>query len=133
MTDHVDPRIEAAAIALYVAVQPKFRTPEGWDGIAGLWKREYRTHATAALAAADKAATIATVEEMDALTQGALVSCENANPAWPDVFLHTGGKRDPWLALDPSDRDDGERTLDSGTVLRWHGKGEARVIRWGTE
>lgn len=62
-----DPRIEAAAIALYVAVRPSDRTPDGWGDVRPVWHANYRDSARAALAAADKAATITTVEELDAL------------------------------------------------------------------
>lgn len=68
-----DPRIEAAAIACYVAVQPNHRKPEGWEEVPGVWKKNYRDQATAALAAADTAATITTVEELDALPVGSVV------------------------------------------------------------
>ena len=128
-----DPRIEAAAIALYADVNKGHAAQSGWDEVRPRWQESYRSNARAALAAADKAATITTVEGLDALPVGTLVMCANVNPTWPAVFLHTGSKRDPWLALDPSDRDDGETTLDSGTILTWHGKGTARVIHWGTE
>lgn len=71
---------------------------------------------------------VTTEEELDALPEGTLIACVKANPKWPDVFLHTGSSRAPWLHLDPSDREDGETTTTSGAVLRWHGNGSATVM-----
>lgn len=74
---------------------------------------------------------VTTVEELDVLPAGTLIACVNLNPNWPSVFLNVGGIRAPWLHLDPGDRDDGESTMPSGEVLRWHGHGTATVLRVG--
>lgn len=63
MTDHVDPRIEAAAIALYVDIDRRDRTPSMWPSVKPRWQESYRRNATAALAAADKAAPDVLVED----------------------------------------------------------------------
>ncbi|WNM64523.1 hypothetical protein SEA_MIDNIGHTRAIN_36 [Arthrobacter phage MidnightRain] len=73
---------------------------------------------------------VTTVEELEALPAGTLLRCLRVyqNPEWPTVFLHAGSKRMPWLNLDPGDRDDGEVTVESGYVLRWHGTESVTVI-----
>ena len=80
-----DPRTEAAAIALYVSTQPEIRKPEQWPGVATIWQHNYRKQATAALAAADKAATITTVEELEALPLRSIVACMGIAPGTRNV------------------------------------------------
>lgn len=77
---------------------------------------------------------ITNADALDALPAGTILRCvkAKANPDWPDVFLHTGSKRKPWLHLDPSDRDDGDDTEYSEAVLRWHGDGSAVILHVGT-
>lgn len=53
-----DPRIEPAAIALYVDIDRRDRIPSMWPSVKPRWQESYRRSAIAALAAADKAATI---------------------------------------------------------------------------
>lgn len=71
-----------------------------------------------------------TVEELDQLPHGAVIMATggNWNPEHPELFLKCGYKHAPWMALDPSDRDDGENLESSGAVLRWRCDGEARVL-----
>lgn len=52
-----DPRIEAAARALYASVNKPHAERFGWDEVKPRWQESYRNDARAALAAADKAAT----------------------------------------------------------------------------
>lgn len=68
---------------------------------------------------------------LDALPEGSLIGSVKINPNWPDVFMHTGNKNQPWLHLDPSDRDDGEATLFSDELLRWHCSGSATILHLG--
>lgn len=68
---------------------------------------------------------------LDALPEGTLILCFKVNPNWPDVFIHTGNKSQPWLHLDPSDRDDGENALFSEALLRWHSNGAATILHLG--
>ncbi|MGP5381620.1 hypothetical protein ACTXL8_05470 [Glutamicibacter arilaitensis] len=70
------------------------------------------------------------VEELDALQRGTVIMATggNWNPEHPELFLKCGYKHAPWMALDPSDRDDGENLESSGAVLRWRCDGEARVL-----
>lgn len=58
MTDHVDPRIEPAARALYASVNKPHAERFGWDEVNPRWQENYRSDARAALAAADKAAVL---------------------------------------------------------------------------
>lgn len=69
-----DPRIEAAARALNVGgwtCQEGSDEPGNYDACADC-KRYCDEHATAALAAADAASIVTTVEELDALPEGAV-------------------------------------------------------------
>ena len=70
------------------------------------------------------------VEELDALPHGTVIMATGGrwNPSHPELFLKCGYSHAPWLALDPSDRDDGENLESSGAVLRWRCDGEARVL-----
>ena len=55
-----DPRVEAAARAIYADVNKGHASEKGWANVLGRWQESYRSNARAALAAADKAATITT-------------------------------------------------------------------------
>lgn len=70
------------------------------------------------------------VEELDALPHGTVIMATggNWNPQHPELFLKCGYSHAPWMALDPSGRDDGENLESSGAVLRWRCDGEARVL-----
>ena len=71
-----DPRIEAAAVAIH-DIRPWIH--ESWE------PSDYREQATAALAAADKAATITTVEGLDALPIRNIVACMGIAPGTRNV------------------------------------------------
>ena len=83
---------------------------------------------TAYLAAALPEVT--SVEELDQLPQGAVIMATGGqwNPDYPELFLKAGYAHAPWLALDPSDRDDGENLESSGAILKWRCDGSARVL-----
>lgn len=70
------------------------------------------------------------VEELEALPHGTVIMATggNWNPEHPELFLKCGYSHAPWMALDPSDRDDGENLESSGTVLKWRCDGKARVL-----
>lgn len=68
-----DPRIEAAAKALYGDVNKSHAAQNGWDEVLPRWQESYRGNARAALAAADKAATITTVEGLAELPQETVI------------------------------------------------------------
>lgn len=93
----------------------------------------WEAYALAAVTAFQTAMVLTTIGELDALPSGSIIMCvkKGSNPDWPELFLNAGSRDAPWLALDPSDRDDGEVTLHSGTVLRWHGEGSVTVLRLG--
>lgn len=110
-----DPRIEAAAKALYVDVDSKHRTADGYDEIAGKWKRGYVVAATAAVAAIDKAAIITSIEQLDALPELSVVIDSD-----PDVIEKHGNR---WRSMNEG----GEFYSSIRIGL------PARVIHWGTE
>jgi len=73
---------------------------------------------------------VTSVEELDQLPQGAVIMATGGqwNPDYPELFLKAGYTHAPWLALDPSDRDDGENLESSGATLKWRCDGAARVL-----
>lgn len=103
-----DPRIEAAARALL-----KFETTTlSLDDVPGPTGRDMYRRATAAVAAIDKAATISTIEQIDALPPGSVV-LDAEGTAWKRGAGSWVGT-DDYGDLEPQ---------PSG----------ARVIHWGTE
>lgn len=89
-----DPRIEAAARALYASVNKPHAERFGWDEVKPRWQESYRSDATAALAAADKAATITTFTGAEvnqagwvcgACEPGDYAKCEDCQIACDDV------------------------------------------------
>ena len=74
--------------------------------------------------------TVNSVEELDQLPHGTVIMATggNWNPEHPELFLKCGYAHAPWMALDPSDRSDGEDMESSGAVLKWRCDGEARVL-----
>lgn len=123
MTDHVDPRIEPAARALYEYDRNASCSPDrwpDWDSPDNNGREIGRDMATAALAAADKAATITTVEELDALPiESVILDCEGYPyrrvRQYPDV-------PSSWEGYELGEH------LDVDTI-----DFPARVIHWGTE
>lgn len=114
MTEHVDPRVEAAAKA--IAEHNGYRHA----GLSLADKKFYAESAIAALAAADKAATIKTVEELDALPiESVILDCEGYPyrrvRQYPDV-------PSSWEGYELGEH------LDVDTI-----DFPARVIHWGTE
>ena len=73
-----------------------------------------------------KPRTITTAEELDALAEGTLISTPSRNPHYPSVFRKAWA--DGWLALDPSDRDDGENTITATALLRWYSHDSTATI-----
>lgn len=118
MTEHVDPRIEAAAKALWD--HGKNTGTWHWHQVSEDTRERYRAEAIAALAAADKAATIKTVEELDALPiESVILDCEGYPyrrvRQYPDV-------PSSWEGYELGEH------LDVDTI-----DFPARVIHWGTE
>lgn len=115
-----DPRIEAAAAALLT-----FETTTlPLDEVPGPRAREMRRKATAALAAADKAATITTVEGLDALPVGSVILSDTyqyslTTPNYPVSFQKLYGGL--WY------RGGRSSNTHESYIL------PARVIHWGTE
>lgn len=109
MTDRVDPRIEAAAKAFRAEFPTLNNGIEAYRRQMGRW-----------LAAADKAATIKTVEELDALPiESVILDCEGYPyrrvRQYPDV-------PSSWEGYELGEH------LDVDTI-----DFPARVIHWGTE
>lgn len=70
---------------------------------------------------------ITTADELDSLPQRAIIrAVQSRNPKYGDVFERF---LSGWLHLDPSDRSDGEGTVHSAEVLRWHGD-ESVTVLW---
>ncbi|OIH85999.1 hypothetical protein BLJ79_04180 [Arthrobacter sp. UCD-GKA] len=113
-----DPRIEAAAIALYGDVNKSHANEKGWDEVLPRWQESYRGNARVALAAADKAATITADdlkhdENFDPMKQfpmGTIVESK-------DGSVWYWSEDDEWETLN----------LPGSKSLR----GPARVIHWG--
>lgn len=110
-----DPRIEAAA--RQVAVEHGYPASYFPDGMAEVHAKSYRQQAARILAAADKAATIATVEGLDALPVGSVIIIAQGG-VWEKYKTERWGWRE--TGITPS----GEA---SDITL------PARVIHWGTE
>lgn len=88
-----------------------------------------RKTAEAILAAGwTKPRTITTVEELDALPEGTLISTPCNNPLYRNVFRKAWA--DGWLDLDPSDREDGEITETAAALLRWNSKDGTATVLW---
>lgn len=81
-----DPRIEAAAVALL-----SFETSTPLDDVPGPVGRDVYRRATAALAAADKAATITTVEELATIPDDSIV--RTAEGRTGQVYTYRNGSR----------------------------------------
>lgn len=67
---------------------------------------------------------------LDQLPFGTIImgARDRFNQDYPELFRNSGSKDRPWMHLDPSDRDDGEATEHSGTVLRWRLDGKAVIL-----
>ncbi|MFJ2144385.1 hypothetical protein ACIOJF_03685 [Glutamicibacter sp. NPDC087831] len=126
--------IEAGAKALFLR-ERKYHTPSiecpeppNWEDLTETSMEHYRGNARAVLAVAQP--VVNSVEELDALPHGTVIMATGGrwNPGHPELFLKCGYAHAPWMALDPSDRDDGENLESSGAVLRWRCDGEARVL-----
>lgn len=67
---------------------------------------------------------------LDQLPFGTIImgARDRFNQDYPELFRNSGSKDRPWMHLDPSDRDDGEVTEHSGTVLRWRLDGKAVIL-----
>lgn len=120
--------LDAAAKALEERITTDTADLEA-DGQMRLARRlEAQAAVSAYLAAAQP--VVNSVEELDALPHGTVIMATGGrwNPSHPELFLKCGYSHAPWMALDPSDRDDGENLESSGAVLRWRCDGEARVL-----
>lgn len=113
-----DPRIEAAAKALL-----SFDTSTPLDDVPGPVGRDVYRRATAALAAADKAATITTVEGLDALPVGSVAMGWAFNGSTPYLRCLTMHGRLVWGCVGQSDLFTSADLLKDGF--------KARVIHWG--
>lgn len=80
-----DPRIEAAAKALYSDVNRQHSTTKGWDEVRPRWQESYRSNARAVIEAIDNASTITTVEELDALPIRSIVACMGIAPGTRNI------------------------------------------------
>ncbi|NQD40528.1 hypothetical protein [Glutamicibacter halophytocola] len=124
--------LEAAAKALLAVQQPEVSADYAWNVQFEDGRDELRNEASAAVSAylAVAQPVVNSVEELDALPVGTVIMATGGrwNPGHPELFLKCGYAHAPWMALDPSDRDDGENLESSGAVLRWRCDGEARVL-----
>ena len=109
-----DPRIEAAAKA--IAEHNGYRHA----GLSLADKKFYAESATAALDAADKATTITTVEELDALPEESVIRSSFGTVYERNFILTTGRKF--WSGIGHD-----EETPSTRIGI------PARVIHWGTE
>lgn len=111
------------------ARRASFEAVQAIDGPASIGSMEVVDVALSAYLAVAQP-EVNSVEELDALPHGTVIMATggNWNPEHPELFLKCGYKHAPWMALDPSDRDDGENLESSGAVLRWRCDGEARVL-----
>ena len=119
MTDHVDPRIEAAAKAIHARRFPEASSRFGWNLTHPEQQAEALDYARAALAAADKAATITEPEQLAAL------------PANTRLESQVGPNFDYWNVH-------GDLLATCLSAVGYLGpiteiKLPARVIHWGTE
>ena len=117
-----DPRIEAAARALYKQEASESGSPDpwpSWEGEGNAAREIFRDHATAAVAAIDKAATITTVEELDALPEESVIHSEQGG-VWERC---DDGEVRYWITTGNSDE-----VFNSSQITL-----PARVIHWGTE
>ena len=119
---NTDPRIEAAA--RQVAVEHGYPASYFPDGMAEVHAKSYRERAARIIAAADKAATITTVQALDARPVGTVVVSERykyslTHPNYPVSFQKLYDGR--WHR--------GGRSSDTcpGLIV------PARAIHWGNE
>lgn len=82
-----------------------------------------------------EATRVAAAALLDSLPEGSIIKTlkKHGNPAWPTVWLNTGSHRDPWLCLDPSDREDGESTHPTMYVVRHEGTASITILDHGPE
>lgn len=103
-----------------------------WNGAPNSVQIAYRNFARAAVSAYLSVAQpeVNSVEELDALPGGTVIMATGGrwDTEYPELFLKCGYAHTPWMALDPSDRDDGENLESSGAVLKWRCDDEARVL-----
>lgn len=121
-----DPRIEPAARALYEYDRNASCSPDrwpDWDSPDNNGREIGRDMATAALAAADKAATITTVEGLEALPVGSRVVMGDYYILREEHSVDDG----VWLDLGNGLRLDAD---DLRIIIESY---PARIIRWGTE
>ena len=110
-----DPRIEAAARALYSDVNRNHSTTKGWDEVRPRWQDSYRSNARAVIEAIDTACIITTVEELDKLPIGSRVAGQK------DIFERVQTTGNQWLNV-------------SGDYFNgYSGIIPARVLYWGTK
>lgn len=120
-----DPRIERAAIAIWAEASGKKATD--WVYMAPEDERVQwgMNLGATAVAAIDKAGTITTVEELDALPVGAVVLGWAVIGSTPYLRCRTARGRLAWGCV-------GEEAIyESANLLQ--GDTTARVIHWGTE
>ena len=120
-----DPRIEAAARALYGDVNKPHAKDKGWDEVLPRWQESYRSNATAAVAAIDKAATITSKKQFNQLVPGTVVRTKEGDV---HVFEHRGkygvvNNAQYWSSPGWENPDH----------MHFEDLQGARVIHWGTE
>ncbi|UUX60156.1 hypothetical protein [Glutamicibacter halophytocola] len=125
------PALAAAAKGIFDVRDGEFDLDE-WEDLDATQQERYECDARAAASAyiAVDRPVVKSEEELDALPQGTVIMATGGrwDPEHPELFLKCGFKWAPWMALDPSDRNDGENTESSGAVLKWRCDGEARVL-----
>lgn len=117
-------RIEAAAQAVCESRHRHHKTKRDyWTDAGDYAQGQYRDDARAALAAADKAATITTVEELDALPEGSVVLGWAYNGSTPYLRCLSAHGRLVWGCV-------GQRDLFKSADMLADGF-KARVIHFG--
>lgn len=118
-----DPRIEAAAKALYGDVNRQHSTTKGWDEVRPRWQESYRSNARAVIEAIDNASTITTVEELDKLPVGTVAMGWAYDGSTPYLRCISARGRTVWGVVGQPE------VLESADLLK--GGFKARVIHWG--
>lgn len=117
-------------------------TFDGWESCECGWREEIErrsetgsvfTHAAHVADAWRESRTVRTVDELDALPDRSIIRAEKERGPRTGATYFEKLWRGKWLNLDPSDRYDGEESLDSDLIIKWFAKGGQCRILWTPE
>lgn len=79
--------------------------------------------------------TLTTVEELNALPEGTVIRAEEVRDQslrrpWVIATYLEKASRNEWLELNPSDRMDGEETVDPEFVVRYRARNGRCLLLW---